>query len=157
MAVKCFSKAFRRRRPDHLSQRLPYTPRKRLLSSAELLFLETLRNVDLGREFHISFKVRLADVIKCPDESWHTGYGQLVAKKHIDFVLTDFVTTQIIAGIELDDSSHELRRSKVRDGFVNRAFAQAGTPLLRFQAKGQYNEAEISTTIRRLTENFERH
>jgi hypothetical protein len=123
-------------------------PRGELLSRGELAFYRVLRAA-IGRDYLITFKVRAADIISCGDKSWKEGFGFMVARHHLDYVLCDFRSTRILAAIELDDRSHEEVRRKRRDQFLNDAFAAAQVPLIRFRAAARYAPDEIAAEIHR--------
>ena len=127
---------------------LPYTSRGVLLSRGELAFYRALRRA-AAPKFLIAFKVRAADLLACAADAWEEGFGHMVAKHHLDFVLCDPISTAILAAIELDDKSHALDRRKRRDKFLNGAFAAANIPLVRFKARAHYNPAMISETLSR--------
>ena len=82
----------------------------------------------------------MGDIITCSDSQWKAGWGPRVSAKHIDFVLINPKTTEIILAIELDDSTHRTNRDRIeRDKFVNKAFEVAGVPLLRIDTSRSYN------------------
>ena len=111
-----------------------------------MAFYRALRSA-VRRDYLITFKVRAADLLSCGEESWKEGFGYMVARHHLDFVLCDRQTTEICAAIELDDCSHELATRKRRDVFLNEAFAAAKIPLIRFCARSRYDCRVISETI----------
>ena len=71
--------------------------------------------------------MRLADVVKCPDELWDEPEGRRVSQKHVDFVLYDPWTSGIAAVIELDDRSHDEPQRRRRDRFLNEALFLRGS------------------------------
>ena len=124
-----------------------YKSKGTILTPAEQLFFRHLKEAVpyLG----ISLQVRLADVIKpdALDQKEHYGAFAKIRSKHLDFVLYDPITFQIIAAIELDDSSHSRKDRIERDLFLNKAMEQASIPLHRFKAKAKYNADEIANQI----------
>lgn len=126
--------------------KLPYFSRDALLSRGELILYWTLRRA-LSDQYLLTFKVRAADLICCNEQDWERGFGHMVAKHHLDFVLCDRASTAIVSVIELDDKSHALERRKRRDKFLNLAFRAARIPLIRFQASARYDAVEIRQTI----------
>ena len=130
------------------SKALPYVSRQKLLSRGELAFFRALRSA-IGREYLVTFKVRAADLLSCDDKSWDEGFGYMVARHHLDFVVCDYRSTEILAAIELDDRSHELDQRKRRDDFLNDAFAAARIPLIRFRAASKYLPQTIADEIGR--------
>lgn len=139
--------AWKFRKPNQNSRKLPYTARTQLLSPNELDFYKAFSNTSFSRDFHVCFKVRMADIIKCSDEDWSKGWGALIGAKHIDFTLCEPRTTKIIAAIEIDDQSHAQTNRRERDKFVNRAFATAGVTLIRISAKQSYSSSEIESLL----------
>jgi hypothetical protein len=113
-----------------------------------MAFYRALRSA-IGRDYLITFKVRAADLLSCSEESWNAGFGYMVARHHLDFVLCDYGTTHILAAIELDDKSHEREQRQHRDAFLNEAFAAADIPLIRFRAAARYCARDITDEIDR--------
>jgi hypothetical protein len=125
---------------------LPYEPRHTLLSRGEAAFYRALRTAVQGR-YLIAFKVRLADLVTCKEEAWDAGFGHMIARQHLDFVLCDWRSTDILLVIELDDRTHSAPRRRARDAFLNEALFAAGVPLLRFRAEARYDAASIADKI----------
>lgn len=93
-------------------------------------------------------KVRMGDIITCDDSAWKAGWGPKISAKHIDFVIVDAKTTEILCGIELDDSTHVTNRDRVeRDIFVNKAFDVAGVPLLRIPIQKFYDQEGLREVL----------
>ena len=91
--------------------------------------------------------MRLADVLTCDREAWNKGFGNKIISKHLDFVLYDPESTQIRAGIELDDRSHRRRDRQDRDAFLEAAMEVAGIPLVRFPARRSYVAGQIADAL----------
>jgi len=131
-------------------EHFPYTARETLMTKAELKFYHALKSVTQNR-YQIAPKVRLGDVITCDEISWHKGYGPKISAKHIDFVLYDDKTSEILCCIELDDKSHNRPERIERDKFVNKALDVANVPLIRFPVFRGYDlaliEKEIAVTL----------
>jgi hypothetical protein len=136
----------RRKFFDPLPDAYPYYARRALLTPTELAFYETLREV-VGERFTICIKVRLGDVIGCPDDAWQMGYGRLIAQKHLDFVLADPATTKVVVAIEVDDRSHAHPKRQARDVFVDRAMVAAGVPLVRVTAAASYPTSRVRQAL----------
>jgi hypothetical protein len=130
-----------------LPAEFPYRARTFLLSDAELAFYRVLAQT-VGDDYTVVFKVRLADVIDCPEAVWSLGYGRLIAQKHLDFVLCDPDTTRVALAIELDDRSHRRPSRQARDEFVDRALQSAGVPLVRVRAASTYRRADVRAVLR---------
>ena len=127
----------------------PYFKNTALLTPAEISFRHSLKIV-VGDSYDINSKVRLADLISVhkglPKSEWSRSFNQIKAK-HVDFVLVDKTTTEILCGIELDDSSHNNPKRQDRDSFLEAAMKSAKLPLLRFKAEQTYNSKEIEEAI----------
>ena len=119
---------------------------RKLLTEAECFFFQHLREA-LPSYVLICPKVRLADILK-PNGSWREQFNR-VSQKHIDFVLVDPSTWQIIAAIELDDRSHASEKARRDDQFKDAAFASAQIPLHRVRCASRYDVAALRAAIDR--------
>jgi hypothetical protein len=117
-----------------------------LLSRGELAFFRVLRAA-LAGQYLIAIKVRVADLLDCPQGAWEDGFGFMVARHHVDIVLCDHDTTAVVAAIELDDRSHDRPERQRRDEFLDAAFAVAKIPLIRFAAAARYQTLLIRERI----------
>lgn len=126
----------------------PYRRAPHLLTPTELKFYQVLRAA-AGENAVIFAKVRLGDLfnVATNDRSKTYGYRNKIDRKHVDFVLCDPMTLTPIAGVELDDSSHQRDDRQARDEFVDGVFSAAGLPLLHFPARREYNRADLETQI----------
>lgn len=131
--------------------RYPYIHRH-ILTQAELRFFKTLRWL-IPKDAHLSVKPRLGDIVdvdkvtKNRDPNWIGNYGAAVWSKHIDFVIFDIETAEVLLCIELDDSSHDTKDARKRDAFKDKTLDAADIPLVRFRVKGRYTKAEIQNKI----------
>ena len=109
-----------------------------LLTSTERQFLETARQA-LAPEFEVLAKVSLADVVRPSPKSpvlLREKALQRLRKEHVDFVLCRPDNGQILGVIDLD--STEPGRHEDRE-FFDAALDAAGLPILRLEAKTQYD------------------
>lgn len=129
----------------------PYRVRDDFLSPAEHSFYQVLKNV-VGGRVQICPKVSLSDLfyVKSSDPSEWRIYTNKIDRKHVDFVLCDPQTMTPLAGVELDDKSHQRADRKARDGFVEGVFATAGLELLRVPVKRGYQPQELAALIDRI-------
>lgn len=129
------------------SKRLPYRPRERLVTKAELRFYKSLRKAVLD-DWEIFAMVRIADILRVETgvKNRRSWLNKILAK-HIDFVLCNPNSLEIVMGIELDDSSHQRADRIERDQFVNHAFESAGIPLLRVPIRPNYPAREVRDLI----------
>lgn len=104
-----------------------------VLTDREYEFYKLLKPIADEYELQIFTKVRLADLVepkpKAENPYWMECFNKIKAK-HIDFALADF-DTNIIALIELDDSTHARPDREERDIFVNAVLENTGYILLR--------------------------
>lgn len=123
---------------------LPYHSRGYLLTQEEQLFLRSLHPSAQVHRLAIFAKPRLADVLNCSQSEWRAGHGELLGRRHVDFVLCSGIA-RIEVGVELDDPSHVHRAH--RDDFLDRAFEAAGITLLRFPVQQRYDTSSITSAI----------
>ena len=124
------------------SGKLPYIKQPNgLFSAAEKKFYFMLMK-SLNYEYTIFAKVRIADIIavaphaKGPNEI--RAFNK-ISRKHVDYVICNKKTLDIMAVVELDDSSH-LRKDRMdRDKFVDKVFVAAGIPLLHVKVQNHYD------------------
>tara|TARA_B100000686_G_scaffold354396_1_gene464419 strand:+ start:7579 stop:8079 length:501 start_codon:yes stop_codon:yes gene_type:complete len=131
--------------------RYPYIS-KPILTNAELNFYKTLSAL-VHEPVLISFKPRLGDIvdveeyIRQSDPDWIGRYGAPVWSKHIDFVLINGHTADVLCCIELDDRSHLKRENAKRDQFKNKALEAADIPLIRIRCQRTYKKEAVLEKI----------
>jgi hypothetical protein len=104
-------------------------------------------------DWEIFAMVRIADLLVVPKGTRnHRSWLNKILSKHIDFVLCDKDSLEVLAGIELDDPTHLKPARMQRDRFVNGAFADAGLPLLRIPASEGYDVSNIRKMIDKVIE-----
>jgi hypothetical protein len=86
----------------------PYHLRDDFVSKAEHNFYMVVRSI-VPENVVLLAKVSLGDLfyVKSSDNSEYRTYTNKIDRKHVDFLLCDAKTMQPIAGIELDDKSHQ--------------------------------------------------
>lgn len=129
---------------------LPFKLRDDFLSPAELSFYQVLSSVT-GDRATICAKVNLADLffVATGDHRKNRAIANRIDRKHVDFLLCEPKTMRPLAGIELDDKSHNRADRKTRDELVEEVFANAGLPLLRMPVKQGYARADVEELIGR--------
>jgi hypothetical protein len=97
-----------------------------------------------GERWTIFAKVRLSDVFTVPrgTANWQTQFNR-VQSKHVDLVICDPATLRVVAGIELDDASHQRLDRQERDAFVEEVFSTARLPLIRVPAQRAYSVEQL--------------
>lgn len=129
-----------------------YQRQATLYSPAERTFLAALGQAVAGQPVAIYGKVRVADLLTPAKtayrRAWWKAFRQ-ISSKHIDFVLVHPETSAILVAIELDDRSHDRAERRTRDQFLDRAFREAGMPLIRIKAQRGYATDSLREAIRR--------
>lgn len=88
-------------------------------------------------QYLICPKVRVVDVITpnterhAKDSKEFLSLFRQLSQWHLDFVLVDPETFQVVCALELDDRTHARPDRRKRDRILNAAFANAGAPLQR--------------------------
>lgn len=126
-----------------------YFLRKSLFTPAERSFLGVLEgNLPLG--VRVFGKVRLEDFLGVKaglERGERQAARNRINRKHVDFLLVRANDLAPLAGIELDDISHEEEDRQQRDAFVDSAFSSAGLPLIHVMAAKAYNPVEIRSKL----------
>jgi hypothetical protein len=126
-----------------------YQTRAALFTPAERSFAGVLDGV-LPDGITWMGKVRLGDVFdtrKGLSASQRARAWNRITQKHTDFLLVRVSDFAPVAGIELDDSSHQEARRKERDVLVGEVFRSGGLPLIHVRAQSAYNRAELAAKI----------
>ena len=129
-----------------------YELRSPFFSAAERSFLGVLENA-LPDGIGLLAKVRLGDFFKTAKgltPSQRTRAINRLNQKHIDFLLVKTSDLSPVAGVELDDKSHERADRKTRDTFVDDVFKASNLPLLHVTAKATYNPNELRQSVAEL-------
>ncbi len=128
---------------------ISYRSNRFILSKTEQTFYRVLLQ-GLGDQFFILTKVRVADILRpakgLSKSAWQSAFNKISAK-HFDFVLCSPNQFEIIAAIELDDSSHDRATRAKRDKFLNEACESASFPLIRITARQIYAVPEIKSAV----------
>ena len=127
----------------------PYKKVDVLFSPAERSFFGVL-NQAVGNNAQVFGKVRVADVIVpkkgMSRSQWQTAFNK-ISGKHFDFLLCDKNDLSVLCAIELNDSSHILKKRKDRDKFLEGACQSANVPFIQIAAKNTYSISEIKQSI----------
>ncbi len=132
--------------PLGLDEPSPYRLRADFLSDTELSFYRVLESVVADRA-RICPKVNLGDVFFVSGGDQRQAQWNKISRKHIDFLLCSKATMGPLAGIELDDSSHNRSDRKERDTLVDSIFRQAGLPMIRVPARRNYTPSELNDLL----------
>ena len=113
---------------DYYPYRMKY-----LLTQNEFNFYNRLKGITTPLNLQILTKIRLADLIEVDtnqiNKKDYMKYFGKIKSKHIDFAICNEMN--IVALLELDDSSHNRADRQERDNFVNNALLKAGYTVIR--------------------------
>lgn len=123
-----------------------------LLTAAEAAFYPVLiEAAKAGPEACLVMsKVRLRDLIqpkKGLDRSRWQSLHNRACQKHVDFVVVRASDFGVVAAVELDDSSHQRKDRKERDGFVDGALEAAGVRVVRVKWGRGYDLEKVAGVL----------
>lgn len=127
----------------------PYE-KKHLLTNTEYKFYKELKEKCNEKNILICPKVRMEDFLKVTEKKAYMKYRGYIKSRHIDFILCNS-DLQIIAGLELDDNSHNTKKAQQTDKFKNNVFQKIGIPLHRVKTSKNGYEQEINSLIEKLS------
>ena len=132
-----------------LPTQYPYRKLDVLFSPAERSFLGVL-NKAVGNDAQIFGKVRVADVI-APNKGmsrsdWQKSFNK-ISGKHFDFLLCAKKDLSVLCAVELNDSSHNSKKRKERDAFLEGVCQSANVPLVQISARSTYNINEVRQSV----------
>lgn len=125
---------------------LPYRISDRSLTKAEFAFYSVLK-LAVTEQVAICPKVNLGDIFYVPSGPERQTHRNRIDRKHVDFLLCDLVTMRPIAGVELNDSSHQRDDRVERDLLVEDVYRAAGLPLVRFPVRPAYSKEELTRRL----------
>lgn len=132
---------FRRANPW---SRTPYERQDYFLSAAEKCFYDVLMEL-VGEDITICPKPAVREVlrVRADVKKDRQKYFNWISQKHVDFVLCDRDSMEILCAVELDDSTHNRRDRHQRDAFMDKAFQKAGLPLFHVPCRKVYGAREL--------------
>lgn len=124
--------------------RTPYEQQDAFLSPAELAFYQVLDQL-VGEDIAICPKPAVREILRVRPQVRRDRqkYFNWISQKHVDFVLCDRATMQVLCAVELDDSSHRRSDRRQRDAFMDKAFRKAKLPLFHIPCKRSYGAGEL--------------
>lgn len=135
----------------------PFVKRATLCTQKERKFLGCLV-MAVGSKYLIFSKVRMADLVKMSqginENERIKAYGK-VSKDHVDFVLCDKVSTEIICVVDLYDRSQDNKTEKKRALYMDKLFRQVDIPFVRFPILEKYPIRIIRENIQRVIQRSE--
>lgn len=125
--------------PTKENKKYPYK-KKFLLTKAEYAFYQVLKPICDKKEILICPKVRMEDFLEITDKKNLQKYRGYIKSRHIDFILCNS-KLYMIAGIELDDKTHQKDEVKEKDNFKDKVFQTINIPLYRIKmSEGEYKK-----------------
>ena len=102
----------------------------------------------VGKQVLIFPKIRLGDIVTVKEEFRDKlKYLYKVAYKHIDYLVCDSETFEIVCAIELDDFYHTRESKMERDKFVNNTLKDCGIELFRIGKSIRYVDESTLNNI----------
>jgi very-short-patch-repair endonuclease len=130
-----------------IDEEIKYASRGSILTPTECAFWQELNKV-LPRTVMACPKVRVSDLVSA--RTWKYGPHNRINQKHVDFVLTDASSGEILGVVELDDETHLLPDRQARDEFLDGVLAKAGIKILRVNRQDIYSLDGLSREINNL-------
>lgn len=108
-----------------------------LITNAEIKLYNFMENHLINKDrIRILTKVRLGDLIQVDTRiTSNTKLYYKVACKHVDYVIVDRDTFDVICVVELDDYTHENEKVKLVDQFKFAALQSAGIKMYRIKCR----------------------
>ena len=112
-----------------------YTAKRSLMSNTESDFFVKLQRT-VAERYYVFPQVHLSAILdhRVKGQEWQYAFRHINGKS-VDYVLCDKATLMPAYAIELDDYTHDRPERKKRDEEVERIFAGANLPLVRFRNK----------------------
>jgi len=126
-----------------------YQLKQALFTPAERSFLAVLERA-LPPGVRVFGKVRLADIFGVKsgaEKGERQGAFNRISRKHVDFLLVRTDDLAPLAGVELDDRSHEEEDRQARDALVDEVFRSAGLPLLHVPVQKAYDPGDLRSKV----------
>lgn len=129
-----------------------YYKKRYLFTKTELFFYYQLKKELQNTDYVIFAKTRLLDIIETKYTIKKLISFNKIKAKHIDFIICKS-NGEIVAGIELDDSSHNSYPRKERDLFLNKLFDDIGLKLFRECVSYKYDFNQIKNYLDDINKN----
>lgn len=113
------------------NKRLPYVASELMTDAERQLFHFMMNELLYKEKIHIFAKVRLGDILELDKRvavDKRVYYD--IACKHVDYVITDIETIEVICVVELHDYTHNQKEVIKSDAFKSRSLREAGIPLV---------------------------
>ena len=132
---------YEKEKPNDKFTKYPYRF-KNLLTNTEYTFYKVLKNSCDANNLLICPKVRLEDFVEVTDYQEKYKFRAYIRSRHIDFIICDS-SLRVLAGVELDDSSHNSQKAKENDMFKDNVFRVIGIPLFRAKTGNRNYQQQV--------------
>lgn len=124
-----------------------YSAKPLIMTYTEAQFFAKL-NAAVEERYFVFPQVHLSALLdhRVKGQDWRIAFRHINGKS-VDYVLCDKATLQPVYAIELDDATHSQRDRIKRDTEVERIFAEAQLPLVRFKNKDVSEEDIIKALM----------
>ncbi len=127
----------------------PYI-KKNLLTPTEYKFYKTLKKKCDENNLLICPKVRMEDFLTVTDKQNTQKYRGKIKSRHIDFIICN-KDLYLLAGLELDDGTHNTQKAKETDEFKDNIFKKINLPLFRIKTNPEIYDKELENMINKIT------
>lgn len=131
--------------------KLSYYPyeKKMLLTKTEYAFYAVLKRKCDENNLLICPKVRMEDFLNVTDHKNIMKFRGYIKSRHIDFMICDD-KLRLLAGLELDDSSHQRKDASIVDEFKNKVFETIKMPLFRVSTSQASYESQLDNVMNKI-------
>lgn len=137
------------RASDRIKEKAVYTysAKEHLMTASEEAFFRLLSD-SVSERYLVFPQVHLSALLehKIPKQNWKYAFRHINGKS-VDYVLCDKMTLKPVYAIELDDYTHKHKDRVERDIEVERIFAGAKIPLVRFSDYKSLSHEDIITKL----------
>ena len=130
--------------PD-FGKKWPYYKKQLLTKPEQVLYFKI---VEALPEYLIFAQVQLSQILGVEKGNSYSEWYNRINRMSVDFVVCN-KAAEIVALIELDDSSHEKEDRKEADRKKDKACKDAGIRIIRWNVKAIPDKAEIRKTVLR--------
>jgi hypothetical protein len=144
--VSALSTSSSKRRKVFKNDTYSYTAKPLIMTKTESEFFIKLDRAVYER-YYVFPQVHLSALLdhRVKGQEWKYAFSHINGKS-VDYVLCDRTTLRPTYAIELDDYTHDQADRRRRDKEVERIFAEARLPLVRFKNR-DVSESEIIQTL----------
>ena len=125
------------------SRKWPFYKKQLLTKPEQVLYFKILEALP---EYLIFTQVQLSQILGVEKGYSYSEWYNRINRMSVDFVVCN-KAAEIVALIELDDSTHEKEDRKEADRKKDKACKDAGIRLIRWNVKAIPNKAEIRKTV----------